>query len=91
VDVVIVIPTRASDGALMQRARATWLLEEVPNLERRHFFLLSIQDPDRALLDDPPSDVLVLNCSHGYTSLLQKMVIGYRYILDAMDVAWYSC
>lgn len=98
VDVVIVIPTRAADAPLMQRARDTWLSQRAEGVPQRHYFVLASEDPGSAELLStaaataararaepgwhPISDLLVVDCPHGYTSLMQKMVLAYRELLS---------
>lgn len=97
-DVIIVIPTRAADYALMDLARRTWLRDldsDAPYFSHRHFFVLSREDPDlteqiaSAAGNTEVNDMLLVNCPHGYTWLLQKMALAYRELLASFNVHFF--
>lgn len=89
----------------MELARQTWLSEDafVDGINQRHFFVVSDQDPDlsfvapwypRAMVNGDvesllESDVLVVACPHGYTSLLQKMALAYRLLLAGITTTYF--
>lgn len=87
-DVAIVIPACVSDVGLMAHARQTWLNvgTELP-LTHRHFFILSNADSGArdigaaAEKEQECSDVLIVDCAHGYRNLLGKMALAYRMLL----------
>eukprot|EP00931_Biecheleriopsis_adriatica_P008550 TRINITY_DN109707_c0_g1_i1.p1 TRINITY_DN109707_c0_g1~~TRINITY_DN109707_c0_g1_i1.p1 ORF type:complete len:720 (-),score=124.06 TRINITY_DN109707_c0_g1_i1:100-1935(-) len=91
-DALIVIPARASDIALIEHARKTWLQESSP-LNFRHFFVIAGGDPDRDAIEAEgwmeQDDILVVDCEHGYTRLLQKMASAFRVLLVRFDVAFF--
>ncbi|CAE8612973.1 unnamed protein product [Polarella glacialis] len=89
VDVLVVIPARASDIGLLEYAREGWLRDSSAVLRHRHFFVLAsgdsgaeaVADAARQHAADGESDVLVVECEHGYTKLLHKMALAYRALL----------
>ncbi|CAK9035759.1 unnamed protein product [Durusdinium trenchii] len=88
-DVIIVIPARAGDEALMDHARNTWLGEvQDSKLSTRHFFVISLRDPDVDGLRRA-EDLLVVDCEHGYRQLMQKMAVAYRILLDRFVVRFF--
>ncbi|CAE7354610.1 POGLUT1 [Symbiodinium sp. KB8] len=96
VDVLIVIPSRAADYQLMDHARSTWLRSgHKDGVSHRHFFVIASADPDFELLQiggvspHGEDDVLVVECKHGYTQLLQKMVAAYRTLLERYTVKFF--
>ncbi len=83
VEVITVIPSRASDAELMDYARNTWLNVQ-PILSHRHFFIFAAEDPDVGKLGDA-DDIVIVECPHGYRQLMQKMVMAYRILLLRFD------
>ncbi len=91
-DIAIVIPAIAKDLALMNLARQTWLSYDIPPLTLKHFFLLSKHDDNLHNFDlhqNVEEDVLILECPHGYSNLLHKMVAGYKHILKTYEVDFF--
>ena len=83
VEVLTVIPSRASDAEMMDYARNTWLNVQTI-LSHRHFFIFAAEDPDVGMLGDA-DDILLVDCPHGYRQLMQKMVMAYRILLLRFD------